>query len=89
VLVAFREVEDDLAAQRLLAAEERDQDIAARAAERTRELALIRYRDGAADYLEVVTAQTAALDAERALLDVRNRQLQAATDTVRALGGLY
>ncbi|WP_267395634.1 MULTISPECIES: efflux transporter outer membrane subunit [unclassified Sphingomonas] len=89
VLTAFREVEDDLASQRLLASQERDQSVAAAAAERTRELALIRYRDGAADYLEVVTAQTAALDAERALLTVRSQQLQTATDTIRALGGQY
>lgn len=87
VLVAFREVEDDLASQRLLVAQQRDQAEAAAAAERTRDLALIRYRDGAADYLEVVTAQTAALDAERALLDVRSQQLATATDTFRALGG--
>jgi multidrug efflux system outer membrane protein len=89
VLTAFREVEDDLGAQRNLAAQERDQAVAAAAAERTRDLALIRYRDGAADYLEVVTAQTAALDAERALLQVRSSQLQTATDTIRALGGRF
>ncbi|CAN5219125.1 efflux transporter outer membrane subunit [soil metagenome] len=87
VLDAFREVEDDLATQRLLVAGEADQANAAKAAEQTRDLALIRYRDGAADYLEVVTAQTAALDAERALLQLRTRQLQAASDTFRALGG--
>lgn len=89
VLDAFREVEDGLAAQRLLVAQERDQSVAAAAAGRTRELALIRYRDGAADYLDVVTAQTAALDAEREVLEVRRRQLQIATDTIRALGGGY
>jgi multidrug efflux system outer membrane protein len=89
VLDAFREVEDDLSAQRLLAQQEQDQHIAADAAARTRDLALTRYRDGAADYLDVVTAQTAALDAQRALLDVRSRQLQTATDTIRALGGAY
>jgi multidrug efflux system outer membrane protein len=89
VLTAFREVEDDLASQRLLANEERDQREAAAAADRTRDLALIRYRDGAADYLEVATAQTAALDAERALLEVRTLQLKTAVDTVRAAGGLY
>ncbi|MBB6505043.1 multidrug efflux system outer membrane protein [Sphingomonas endophytica] len=87
VLTAFREVEDALASQRLLAAQERDQRTAADAAEHTRELALIRYRDGASDYLEVVSAQTAALDAQRALLTVRSEQLQTATDLIRALGG--
>ncbi|WP_277970157.1 efflux transporter outer membrane subunit [Sphingomonas echinoides] len=89
VLTAFREVEDDLVSQRYLAAQERDQSLAAAAAEHTRELALIRYRDGASDYLEVVTAQTAALDAERSLLDIRTRQLQTSTDLARALGGRW
>ena len=89
VLTAFREVEDDLASQRLLATEERDQREAAAAADQTRDLALIRYRDGAADYLEVATAQTAALDAERALLQVRAQQMTTAVDTIRATGGLY
>ncbi|MGK6321411.1 efflux transporter outer membrane subunit [Sphingomonas sp. DT-204] len=87
VLTAFREVEDDLATARQLQAQERNQRDAVAAAERTRELALTRYRDGASDYLEVVTAQTAALDAERALLQLRTEQLRVAVDTVRALGG--
>jgi multidrug efflux system outer membrane protein len=89
VLTAFREVEDDLAAGRHLIDQERNQRDAAAAAERTRDLAMTRYRDGAADFLEVTIAQTAALDAERSLLAVRARQLSVATDTVRALGGLY
>jgi outer membrane protein, multidrug efflux system len=89
VLTAFREVEDDLAAGQHLIDQERNQRDAVAAAEKTRDLALTRYRDGAADYLEVTIAQTAALDAERALLDLRARQLGVATDTVRALGGLY
>lgn len=88
VLTAFREVEDDLVTARQLAAQERNQAEATRAAQRTRDLAMTRYRDGATDYLEVVTAQTSALDTERALLVTRGEQLRIATDLVRAMGGL-
>ena len=89
VLAAFREVEDDLSDTRHLIEQERNQHEATLAAERTRDLALTRYRDGASDYLEVTIAQTAALDAERALLQIRSSQLIAAADIVRALGGSF
>jgi len=89
VLQAFREVEDNLATARQLESQERHQHEAAAAAERTRDLAMTRYRHGASDYLEVVAAQAVALNTRRSLIDVQSRQLRVATDLVRSLGGLY
>jgi len=89
VLTAFRQAEDSLASARLLAQQSVDQSDAAREANRTEQLALTRYRDGASDYLDVVTAQTAALSAERAVIQVQTQRMQAAVALVRAFGGDY
>ncbi|MGF7204993.1 multidrug efflux system outer membrane protein [Sphingobium olei] len=89
VLDAFREVEDALARTNALERQSQQQSQAATAAARTEELALIRYRDGAADYLDVVTAQTAALNAQQASIDVQVNRQRAVIALVRAVGGGY
>lgn len=87
VLDAFREVEDSLARAAALSRQEQALARAAQAAARSEGLALDRYRDGAADYLEVLTAQTAALEAEQAYLAVQFQRRREAVTLVRALGG--
>ena len=87
VLDAFREVEDALSRMDALTGQDREQRIAAQAAARAESLALDRYRDGAADYLEVTTAQTAALAAQRASITVEYDRARTAIALIRALGG--
>jgi multidrug efflux system outer membrane protein len=89
VLNAFRDVEDQMALANRLAAEAQDQTVAVTAARRSVELANIRYRQGVATYLDVVTAQTAALTAEQAAIQLTTRRLQASVDLTRALGGAW
>ena len=89
VLNAFRDVEDQMALANRLAAEAKDQTDAVTAARRSVDLADIRYRQGVATYLDVVTAQTAALTAEQAAIQLNTRRLQASVNLTRALGGAW
>jgi NodT family efflux transporter outer membrane factor (OMF) lipoprotein len=87
VLNAFQDVEDNLALLRWLRQATRDEDAAVAAAQRSVNMALVLYRDGAENYLQVITAQTAALQAQQTALDLRTRRLQASIGLVRATGG--
>ncbi len=87
ILLAVKDVEDSLSALRWLAEEARQTIAAADAARKAAEMAMSLYRDGAASYLDVVTAQNAALDAERAVIALRTRQLDANVGLMLALGG--
>jgi len=87
VLGAFRDVEDELALLHWLGDELTQEQRAVAAAQQTVTMSMALYRDGAANFLEVVTAQTAELQAERAALDIRTRRLQASVSLIRALGG--
>lgn len=86
-LSAFQQVEDNLALLHLLGDEAKDEHAAVVSARKTLDLALDRYRNGAVSYLDVVESQTAALQAERIELVLRDRQLRANVGLVRALGG--
>ncbi|MFL9909864.1 efflux transporter outer membrane subunit [Paraburkholderia sp. RL17-337-BIB-A] len=87
VLSAFRQIEDNLSLLQDLGTalgEQRDADDAAQHAV---DLALNRYRQGAVGYLDVVQAQTAALDAQSGVLDIQTRLLSANVQLIKALGG--
>jgi NodT family efflux transporter outer membrane factor (OMF) lipoprotein len=87
VLSAFREVEDNLSRLHWLEEEGRQEDEAAQAAQQTQDMSMTLYRNGADSYLDVVTAQTAALLAQRAVLALQTRRTEASIALIRALGG--
>lgn len=87
VLTSFQEVEDNLAALRVLGEEAKTEDAAVAAAEHSLALSNNRYKGGVANYLEVTTAQTAALADERAAVDILTRRMAASVLLIKAIGG--
>jgi outer membrane protein TolC len=87
VLTSFQEVEDNLAALRILAEEAVVQDDAVKAAQEVVTIRNNQYKAGIASYLEVVIAQAAALGNERTAINLLGRRLTASVGLIKALGG--
>jgi outer membrane protein, multidrug efflux system len=86
-LTAYQEVEDNLAGLRHLADERKADEAAASSAQSSAYHADQRYTAGVADYVEVTTTHTAALNAQRDTIAVRVAQMNASVALVRATGG--
>jgi outer membrane protein, multidrug efflux system len=87
VLRAMKEIQDQLSSLRWLAEEYAQTTTAATAARKAADLSLTLYRDGASSYLDVVTAQSTALEAERLAIVLHTRELVADVGLMLALGG--
>jgi len=87
VLSAFSDVEDQLAALRVLEDEATVTARAVDAARKSTELSTLRYKRGLAQYLEVLTNQTIELNAERTAATLVSRRIIASTQLQMALGG--
>jgi multidrug efflux system outer membrane protein len=87
VLTAFQQVEDQLAAIRILADEAKSTASAVNDAQRTEEIAINQYKTGLVDYLNVVNAQTTLLYNQRTQTQILGEQMVASVGLIKALGG--
>ena len=87
VLNGFQQVEDNLAAVRILENEAGVQDEAVTAAQRSLDLSVTRYKGGVTSYLEVITAQNAALTDEVTAVNILGRRMASTVLLIQALGG--
>ena len=87
VLAAFNDVEDQLSGLRILEQETTVEQRAVDSAQHSLDLSRQRYKGGVTSYLEVLTAETALIENQRASLDLQTRQFVSSVGLVRALGG--
>ena len=87
VLTAYQEVEDQLAALRILSGEAESENDAVDDARRAEEIAMNRYKAGLVSYLDVVFAQTTLLSNERVATQISGQRMVATVVLVKALGG--
>jgi NodT family efflux transporter outer membrane factor (OMF) lipoprotein len=87
VLTGFQQVEDNLAAVRILENEAQVQDEAVAAAQRSLDLSITRYKGGVTSYLEVTIAQSAALSDQVTAVNILGRRMANTVLLIQALGG--
>jgi NodT family efflux transporter outer membrane factor (OMF) lipoprotein len=87
VLTAFQQVEDNVSGLRILEQEAGVQAKAVQAAQRSLGLSVTRYEGGVTSYLEVITAQNAALSDELTAVNILGRRMASAVQLIQALGG--
>lgn len=87
VLTAFQQVEDNLAALRILSQTIEQQDAAVEAAARGLREAEVRYKAGVDPYLNVIAAQTTLLNDQQSAVNFRMQQMVASVQLIKALGG--
>jgi NodT family efflux transporter outer membrane factor (OMF) lipoprotein len=86
-LTAFQQVEDNVAALRILEQEAQQQRRAVESSQQSLQLFTNRYRGGVDNYLQVITAQTVTLSNQRTEIDILRRRIDASVLLVKALGG--
>ncbi|WP_438397376.1 efflux transporter outer membrane subunit [Caballeronia sp. DA-9] len=87
VLVAFREVEDNLSDMRILEDQTKTQNEAVTASQRAADLSRSQYTEGAVNYLDVIDSERTVLQARRAAVQLQGVQAASTVNLIRALGG--
>ena len=87
VLTAFQEVEDGLSGLRVLEEQAAAYDKAVQSAQKTVDISTSRYREGLAEYIEVITAESSLLANERAADQILEQRLLTTIQLIQALGG--
>jgi outer membrane protein, multidrug efflux system len=87
VLVAFREVEDGLSGLRVLEEQELAQNTAVASSKKTVNISTARYKEGLANFLEVIDAERNVLDNEQESAQLRELRLLTTVQFIQALGG--
>ena len=87
VLTAFQEVEDGLSGLRVLEQQGLAYDKAVKSAQNTVDISTSRYREGLANYLEVITAETSLLSNQLVADQILEERLLTTVQLINALGG--